>query len=135
MLKLDHLGIAVKNIAEARSFYESLGLTILSEEVVEQEGVRAALIPIGDSRIELLEPLGEHTPVARFLAKRGEGLHHLAFHVEDISLAFEQMKQSGARLLSDRDSGRRRRPSLFLRSSGERRGSVGRDLPDPILEA
>ena len=102
MLKLDHLGIAVKNIAEARSFYESLGLAVLSEEVVEQEGVRAALIPIGDSRIELLEPLGEDTPVARFLAKRGEGLHHLAFHVEDISLAFEQMKQSGARLLSDR---------------------------------
>ena len=56
MLKIDHLGIAVKNIAEARSFYESLGLAILSEEVVEQEGVRAALIPIGDSRIELLEP-------------------------------------------------------------------------------
>ncbi len=102
MLKIDHLGIAVRNIAEARTFYESLGLAILSEEVVEQEGVRAALIAIGDSRIELLEPTGEDTPVARFLAKRGEGLHHLAFHVEDISLAFEQMKQSGARLVSDR---------------------------------
>jgi methylmalonyl-CoA/ethylmalonyl-CoA epimerase len=102
MLKIDHLGIAVKNIAEARTFYESLGLAILSEEVVEQEGVRAALIPIGDSRIELLEPTGEDTPVARFLAKRGEGLHHLAFHVEDISLAFAQMKQSGAKLVSDR---------------------------------
>jgi methylmalonyl-CoA/ethylmalonyl-CoA epimerase len=102
MLKIDHLGIAVKKIAEARSFYESLGLALLSEEVVEQEGVRAALISIGDGRIELLEPLGEDTPVARFLAKRGPGLHHLAFHVENISLAFEQLARSGAKLLSDR---------------------------------
>jgi methylmalonyl-CoA/ethylmalonyl-CoA epimerase len=102
MLKIDHLGIAVKNIAEARSFYESLGLALLSEEVVEQEGVRAALISIGDGRIELLEPLGEGTPVSRFLAKRGPGLHHLAFQVENISLAFEQLARSGAKLLSDR---------------------------------
>jgi LAO/AO transport system kinase len=99
--RIDHLGIAIRSIAQARSFYESLGLSVLGEEVVEHEGVRAAMISIGDSRIELLEPLADSTPVGRFLAKRGEGLHHLAFRVEDISLAFDRLKRSGARLVAE----------------------------------
>jgi methylmalonyl-CoA epimerase len=97
---IDHLGIAVRSIAEARKFYELLGLELVHEEVVEQEGVRTAMIPAGDSRIELLEPLSAETPVGKFLAKNGEGLHHVAFHVDDISQTFEKMKQEGVRLAS-----------------------------------
>jgi methylmalonyl-CoA/ethylmalonyl-CoA epimerase len=101
MPKIDHLGVAVKSIAEARRFYEMLGLKILHEEKVEQEGVLTAMIPVGESQIELLEPLGEDTPVGRFLSRRGEGLHHVALHVDDISRAFEELKQTGVRLIND----------------------------------
>jgi methylmalonyl-CoA/ethylmalonyl-CoA epimerase len=101
MSKIDHVGIAVSSIADARVFYERLGLNVLHAEAVEQEGVLTAMIPVGDSRIELLEPLGADTPVGRFLARRGPGLHHVALHVDDISRAFEELKQSGVRLVSD----------------------------------
>ena len=101
MPKIDHLGIAVRSIAEARGFYETLGLNLLHEEVIEGEGVRTVMIPVGESRIELLEPLAEDTPVGRFLARRGEGLHHVALHVNDISATFEEMKQAGIKLASD----------------------------------
>lgn len=99
--KIDHLGIAVTSIAEARAFYESLGLTIVREETIEAEGVKTAMIPMGESRIELLEATGPDTPVGRFLTKRGPGLHHVALHVNDISSAFEEMKTRGVKLLSD----------------------------------
>jgi len=98
---IDHLGIAVKSIASARGFYEALGLSIVHEEVVESEGVRTAMIPVGESRIELLEPISADSPVGRFLAKRGEGLHHVAIHVEDISGALEALKAKGVRLISE----------------------------------
>jgi methylmalonyl-CoA epimerase len=101
MPELDHIGIAVKSIAQARKLYESLGLTVVHEETVEQEQVRTAMIPTGEARIELLEPTSETSPVARFLAKRGEGLHHVALHVENISAALETLKAQGARLISD----------------------------------
>jgi len=98
---IDHLGIAVKSIASARGFYEALGLSIVHEEVVESEGVRTAMIPVGESRIELLEPISADSPVGRFLAKRGEGLHHVAIHVEDISGTLEALKAKGVRLISE----------------------------------
>ncbi|MGC1298527.1 MAG: methylmalonyl-CoA epimerase [Alloacidobacterium sp.] len=101
MTKIDHFGIAVKSIAAARGFYESLGLHIMQEEVVEHEGVRVAMIPVDESRIELLEPTADDSPVGRFLAKRGEGLHHVALHVDDISSTLEELKAKGARLISD----------------------------------
>ncbi|HUB17790.1 MAG TPA: methylmalonyl-CoA epimerase [Acidobacteriaceae bacterium] len=101
MPELDHLGIAVKNIAEARKLYEALGLHVVHEETVEQEQVRTALIPAGDARIELLEPTTPDSPVGRFLAKRGEGLHHIALHVEDIAGTLETLKAHGARLISE----------------------------------
>ncbi len=99
--KIDHLGIAVTSIAEARTFYESLGLTVVREETIEAEGVKTAMIPMGESRIELLEATGPDTPVGRFLTKRGPGLHHVALHVNDISSAFEEMKTRGVKVLSD----------------------------------
>lgn len=101
MPSIDHLGIAVKSLAEARKFYESLGMTVMHEEVVEHEKVRVAMVPVGESRIELLEATSEDSAVARFIAKRGEGLHHVALSVPDLSATVEQLKQSGTRLISD----------------------------------
>jgi methylmalonyl-CoA/ethylmalonyl-CoA epimerase len=101
MPSIDHLGIAVKSIAEARRLYEALGLPVLHEETVEHEGVRTAMIPAGHARIELLEPLSPDSSVGRFLAKRGEGLHHVALHVENIAAALDTLRAQGARLISD----------------------------------
>jgi methylmalonyl-CoA/ethylmalonyl-CoA epimerase len=99
--KIDHLGIAVESIASARSFYEALGLRVASEEIVEHEHVRTAMIPLGESRIELLEPLREDSPVGRFLKKRDAGLHHVALHVDDIAATLVELKARGARLISE----------------------------------
>jgi len=101
MPELDHIGIAVKSIAEARKLYEALGLNVVHEETVEHERVRTAMIPAGDARIELLEPTAADSPISKFLAKRGEGLHHIAVHVEDISGTMETLKAQGARLISE----------------------------------
>lgn len=101
MTKIDHLGIAVESIAAARGFYEALGLRVAHEETVEHEQVRTAMIPVGDSRIELLEPLQEDSAVGRFLKKRGAGLHHVALHVDDIAATLAALKARGARLISE----------------------------------
>jgi len=98
---IDHLGIAVKDLEQAKQLYLRLGLRVLAEEVVEHEQVKVAMIPIGESRIELLQPTSEESTVARFLAKRGEGLHHVALHVPNLSEAVEQLKAKGTRLVSD----------------------------------
>ena len=101
MYKVDHLGIAVKSIADARRFYEQLGMTVVDEEIVEHEKVRTAMLPVGETRFELLEATSEDSVIARFIAKRGEGLHHVAVHVNDISATFEDLKRRGVRLISD----------------------------------
>src|SRR5580698_283674 len=101
MPEIDHLGIAVRSIDQTRKLYESLGLHIVHEETIEHEQVRTALIPAGDTRIELLEPTTPDSPVGKFLAKRGEGLHHIALRVEDISGSLETLKAQGARLISE----------------------------------
>jgi LAO/AO transport system ATPase/methylmalonyl-CoA epimerase len=100
-LRLDHLGVAVKSIAAARGFYEALGMSVAHEETVEHERVRTAMLPVGESRIELLEPTTEDSVIGRFLAKRGEGLHHVAVHVEGIDAMFARLKADGVRLASD----------------------------------
>jgi methylmalonyl-CoA/ethylmalonyl-CoA epimerase len=100
MARIDHLGIAVRNIDQARRLYEAMGLTVLEEEA-ENEGVRSVMIPLGESRLRLLEPRDKTTTIAKFLDEQGEGLHHVALHVDDISGTFEEMKQAGVRLLSD----------------------------------
>jgi methylmalonyl-CoA/ethylmalonyl-CoA epimerase len=100
MAKIDHLGIAVRSIEQARRLYEILGLAVLEEEQ-EDEGIRSVMIPLGESRVRLLEPSNQNTDLGRFLAQHGEGLHHLALHVDDISGAFEEMKQAGLRVLSE----------------------------------
>ena len=101
MSEIDHLGIAVKSLAQAKKFYESLGLSPMEDETVEAEKVKLSMVPVGESRIELLEPLSDDSPIAKFLAKRGEGLHHVALHVDDLSGTVERLKANGTRLISD----------------------------------
>lgn len=101
MSSIDHLGIAVRSLAEAKKFYERLGLRVMPEETVETEKVRLAMVPVGESRIELLEPTSPDSPIAKFLNKRGEGLHHVALYVNDLSGTVERLKASGTRLISD----------------------------------
>src|SRR5579871_827990 len=100
-LRLDHLGVAVKSIAEARGFYEALGMVVVYEETVEHEKVRTAMMPLGESRVELLEPTEEESVIGRFLGKRGEGLHHIAVRVDGIDEMFESLRAQGVRLASD----------------------------------
>jgi methylmalonyl-CoA epimerase len=101
MNTIDHLGIAVKDIQQARKFYEHLGMKVVHEEIVEHEKVKVAMIPIGESRIELLEATSEDSAVAKFIAKRGEGIHHIAIHVPNLSETIEELKKTGTRFVSD----------------------------------
>ena len=101
MSHIDHLGIAVKSLAEAKKFYEKLGMEVMPDETVETEKVRLAMVPIGESRIELLEPTAPDSAIAKFLEKRGEGLHHVALHVPDLAATVERLKSSGTRLVSN----------------------------------
>jgi methylmalonyl-CoA epimerase len=100
-LRLDHLGVAVKSIAGARGFYEALGLVVSHEETVEHEKVKTAMLPLGESRIELLEATETDSTIAKFVAKRGEGLHHIAVHVDGIDAMFARLTAQGVRLASD----------------------------------
>jgi len=101
MFSIDHLGIAVRSLAQARIFYEKLGIQVMPEETVAQEKVRLAMVPLGESRIELLEPLSEESPIAKFLAKRGEGLHHVSLRVDNLARTVEELKKSGVRLVNE----------------------------------
>lgn len=101
MFTIDHLGIAVKSLASAKGIYEKLGLEVSPEEVVEHEKVRLVMVPVGESRLELLEPTSEDSTIAKFLAKRGEGLHHVCLRVPDLNAAVEKLKRDGVRLVSD----------------------------------
>jgi methylmalonyl-CoA/ethylmalonyl-CoA epimerase len=101
LFTIDHLGIAVKSLAEARKFYERLGLEVVSEEIVHHEKVKVAMIPVGESRIELLEGTTADSVVAKFVNKHGEGLHHVAIHVPDLTRAVETLKATGTRFISE----------------------------------
>jgi methylmalonyl-CoA epimerase len=98
---IDHLGIAVKSLAAAKGIYEKLGLSVSPEETVEQEQVRLVMVPMGESRLELLEPTSEDSTIAKFLAKRGEGLHHVCLRVPDLAAAVTKLKGQGVRLVSE----------------------------------
>jgi len=101
-LSLDHLGIAVRSIAAAKGFYEMLGMVVEHEETVEFEQVKVAMLPLGASRVELLEAIVEDSTIGRFVARRGEGLHHVALRVDRLDERFAAMQAAGLRLASDR---------------------------------
>jgi methylmalonyl-CoA/ethylmalonyl-CoA epimerase len=97
---LDHIGIAVRSI-DAAKIYEALGLTIDHVETVETQGVRTAFLSAGDANLELLEPTGPDTAVAKFIEKRGEGIHHLCFRVTNIEEHLARLKAAGYRLINE----------------------------------
>jgi len=103
MIRIDHIGIATSRIADSVDFYRAaLGLEVEEEiEEVPSQKVRVAMLPIGESRIELLEPTTDDSPISKFLAKRGPGIHHVAIQVENIRESLKKMKEKGARLIDE----------------------------------
>nr|MBF0222684.1 methylmalonyl-CoA epimerase [Desulfobulbaceae bacterium] len=100
--KIDHIGIAVKSIDAARKFYEdALGLVCEKIETVDSQKVKTAFFSIGDTHIELLEATDQDSPVAKFIEKNGEGVHHIAYACDDIKLQLEQAKQAGVKLIHE----------------------------------
>jgi methylmalonyl-CoA epimerase len=98
--ELDHLGIAVRRAEEAVRFYaEVLGLPVLPQEVIEDQGVKVLSVVVGGSKLELLEPLGDDTPVGRFVAKRGEGIHHICLRVKDLRAVLRRLEEAGVELV------------------------------------
>lgn len=101
-MKINHLGIATKGIEEALKFWgDALGLENVHTEVVEDQKVRVAMLPIGESRIELLEPTSDDSPISKFLEKRGGGIHHIAVEVDDIEASLARLKEKGMRLIDE----------------------------------
>lgn len=102
MQKVEHIGIAVRDLAAANALYERLlGVAPYKEEVVEAQGVRTAFFRVGPAKVELLEPTGADSPIARFLERRGPGVHHVAFEVADIGAEMARLRQAGFQLLSE----------------------------------
>lgn len=101
-MKINHLGIATKGIDEALKFWsDALGLENVHTETVEDQKVRVAMLPIGESRVELLEPTSDDSPISKFLEKRGGGIHHIAVEVDDIEASLAQLKSKGMRLIDE----------------------------------
>ena len=101
-MKINHLGIATKGIDEALKFWsDALGLENVHTEIVEDQKVRVAMLPIGESRVELLEPTGDDSPISKFLEKRGGGIHHIAVEVDDIEASLAKLKAQGMRLIDE----------------------------------
>ena len=101
-LKIDHIGIAVKNLNETLTFYEEvLGMTCTGQEEVEEQKVRVAFLPVGDSEVELLESTDPEGPIARYIDKNGEGIQHIAFRVDNIDEAIAAMKDKGVRMIDE----------------------------------
>jgi len=102
LLKVDHIGIATESIEEGLAVWrDALGLKVDSTEEVREQGVKVCMLAIGDTHVELLEPLGPETSVGKFLAKRGPGMHHIAIEVKDIRASLADLKNKGARLIDE----------------------------------
>ena len=100
MTKLDHIGIAVKSIDAAKAIYEDLGLEVEHVETVESQKVRTAFLSVGDANLELLEPSGPDSTIAKYIEKRGEGIHHICLRVDDIDEQLARLKERGYRLIN-----------------------------------
>jgi len=103
LLKIDHLGVAVNSVAEGRNFWSDiLGLEFEGTETVSQQKVTTAFFPVSESEVELLESTAPDGPVAKFIEKKGQGIHHVAFRVENLEQALEELKQKGVRLIDEK---------------------------------
>lgn len=100
--KVSHIGVAVKDLEKAKEVFRTLGLEVEGEEVVEDQKVKVAFIPVGETRIELLEATSPDSPVARFIEKRGEGVHHLALGVDNVEAMLEELKAKGVKLVDEK---------------------------------
>lgn len=101
--KIDHIGIAVANLDEALKFYEDiLGIKCTGTEVVEEQKVKTAFLPIGDTEVELLESTDKEGPIAKFIEKKGQGIQHIAYRVENIEKALEEVKAKGIKLIDEK---------------------------------
>jgi methylmalonyl-CoA/ethylmalonyl-CoA epimerase len=101
-MRIEHIGIATPNIEDALAFWrDALGLEVVHTEEVAEQGVRVAMLPVGEQRVELLEPTRPDSPVAKFIEKRGAGIHHVAVRVEDVRAALARLKAQGARLIDE----------------------------------
>jgi methylmalonyl-CoA/ethylmalonyl-CoA epimerase len=120
--RIDHIGVAVADLDAAIGLYEgTLGMPLVHRETVVEQGVEAVLLDVGDGHVELLAPLGEETPVGRFLAKKGPGLHHVAYAVADIDAVLAELRAQGVELIdSEPRTGIRRSKVAFVhpRSTG-----------------
>ena len=132
--RIDHIGVAVENLDEAIRLYErSFDMDLAHRETVESQGVEAVLLDVGDGHVELLAPLGPDTPVGKFIAKKGPGIHHVAYAVDDIETALEQVKVAGLRLIDEEPrTGIRRSRVAFLHPSAT--GSVLTEIVQPAGE-
>lgn len=99
--KIDHIGVAVKSLDEATAFYKTMGAEPHHFEEVASQKVRVAFIKIGESNIELLEPTSPDSPIAKYIEKKGEGIHHIAYRVDDVQTALDALKADGAKLIND----------------------------------
>jgi methylmalonyl-CoA/ethylmalonyl-CoA epimerase len=109
--RIDHVGVAVEDIDAAIALYETTyGMALVHRETVTEQGVEAILLDVGENHVELLAPLGPDTPVGKFLAKKGPGLHHVAYQVTDIDATLEALKAAGTRLIDET-------PRIGIRSS------------------
>ena len=101
-MKVEHIGIATRTLDDALAFWrDALGLEVVHTEIVEEQKVRVAMLPVGEPRIELLEPTSDDSPVAKFIEKRGAGIHHIAVRVDDLRAMLRRLKESGVRLIDE----------------------------------
>jgi methylmalonyl-CoA epimerase len=129
--RIDHIGVAVADLEAAIALHEdTYGMVVVHRETVEAQGVEAVLLDVGENHVELLAPLGEETPVGKFLARRGPGLHHVAYQVADIDGALARLRDAGVRLIDEEPrTGIRRSRVAFLHPSAT--GGVLTELVEP----
>jgi len=130
---IDHVGVAVADLDAAIALYrDTYGMALVHRETIESQGVDAALLDVGESHVELLAPLGEDTPVGRFLAKRGPGLHHVAYRVDDVAATLDALRSAGLRLIDEAPRGGIRGSQVaFLHPSAS--GGVLTEIVQPAV--
>jgi methylmalonyl-CoA epimerase len=132
--RIDHIGVAVEDLDAAVALYErDLGMALVHRETVESQGVEAVLLDVGENHVELLRPLGPETPVGKFLAKKGPGLHHVAYQTADVEQTLAALKAAGARLIDEQPRvGIRRSRVAFLHPAWS--GGVLTEIVQPAKE-